>query len=317
MPLTLEQYLEYLDNRSDLPWPVAPEVEKPKAKPSLTRVPVRAVTWSVYGTLLSLAGGELWFEHPHPFVMETALDKTIQEFKMWQSMTRKPGKPSAYMKEIYTGVLADQRLTSSVAGERHPELLSDKVWLAILKKLMQKEYSFNASFYGSMDDYCRKIAYFFHASLQGVAPYPGAVAALSHVQQSLGFQGILADGQCFSAAQLQRALRQDGLTMPLNLLFPDVFQVWSYAIRGKKPSERLYKEMAGRMKAKGVEPGDVLHVGSSVPNDVIPAKKVGFKTALFAGDKASLVASAEHFKQPASRPDVMLTELSQIMDIVG
>src|SRR5262245_55901488 len=98
MPLTLEQYLEHLDSRSDLPWPSAPDVDKPKARPHLTRLPeVRAVTWNVYGTLLAMAGGELWFEHPNDFVMETALEKTIQEFKMWQSMTRKPGKPSVYM----------------------------------------------------------------------------------------------------------------------------------------------------------------------------------------------------------------------------
>jgi hypothetical protein len=64
MALTLEQYATYLDTR-DLPWPAPPEVHRPKAKPHLVRLPdIRAVTWSVYGTILAIAGGELYFEHP-------------------------------------------------------------------------------------------------------------------------------------------------------------------------------------------------------------------------------------------------------------
>ena len=41
---------------------------------------MRAVLWNVYGTLLAIPGGDLAFEHPQPFVMSSALDKTIQEF---------------------------------------------------------------------------------------------------------------------------------------------------------------------------------------------------------------------------------------------
>ena len=37
MSLTLEQYASYLDTRG-LPWPVAPDVERPKARPHLTRL---------------------------------------------------------------------------------------------------------------------------------------------------------------------------------------------------------------------------------------------------------------------------------------
>src|SRR5262245_66532856 len=89
MPLTLEQYADYLDTR-DLPWPAPPPVERIRARPHLARLPgVRVVTWSVYGTLLNLAGGELYFEHPQKFIMDLALDKTLQEFKMWGSMSRK------------------------------------------------------------------------------------------------------------------------------------------------------------------------------------------------------------------------------------
>jgi hypothetical protein len=96
MPLTLEQYATYLDSR-DLPWPAAPEIERPRARPCLVRLPkVRAVLWNVYGTLLSISGGDLLFEHPTQFVMDVALDKTIQEFKMWGSMNPCPAPGNAH-----------------------------------------------------------------------------------------------------------------------------------------------------------------------------------------------------------------------------
>ena len=62
----------------------------------------------------------------------------------------------------------------------------------------------------------------------------------------------------------------------------------------------------------------MLHVGSSLARDIAPAKKFGLRTALFAGDKASLVvADKAQLKDPATRPDVMLTDLAQIADVLG
>src|SRR5262249_59248688 len=87
-----------------------PAVERPKAKADVGRLPgVRAVLWNVYGTLLSLAGGELYFEHPQPLIMNVALDKTLTEFKMWGSMSRKPGQPADYLAQIYQQVLLEQK----------------------------------------------------------------------------------------------------------------------------------------------------------------------------------------------------------------
>src|SRR5258708_25338746 len=85
MALTIEEYATYLDTR-DLTWPVPPEPNPPKARPHLTPLPgIRAVLWNVYGTLLCISEGELKFEIDNAFIMEVALEKTIHEFKMWNS----------------------------------------------------------------------------------------------------------------------------------------------------------------------------------------------------------------------------------------
>jgi hypothetical protein len=316
MALTLEQYASYLDTR-DLPWPAPPEVERPKAKPHLVRLPeVRAVLWNVYGTLLAISGGDLAFEHPQPFVMGVALDKTLQEFKMWPSMSRKPGQPSEYLSHIYDQVLIEQRTVPS-GPEKFPEVVSDRLWEAIIKKLLQKDYKWDAGFFGSLNEFSRKVAYFFHASLQGTACYPGAADALRHVAKKGLTQGLLADGQCFTVMQLQRGLSRQDPNFSLEGLVDPGLRTLSYEIRGRKPSERLFRHALSALAQRNLAPAQVLHVGSRVQQDLAPARRLGMRTALFAGDRASLQATAEQLKDPYGRPDVLLTELGQIADVVG
>jgi FMN phosphatase YigB (HAD superfamily) len=316
MPLTLEQYATtYLDSRG-LPWPAAPQVKTPKARPHLQRLPVRAVMWTAYGTLLAVPGGELWFEHPTDFVMDAALDKTIQEFKMWQSMSRKPGAPAAYLKEMYRKALTTLRMAGS-GGEKYPEVQSERVWEDIVKKLFQKDYAIDAGVYGALNEFVKKVAYFFHASIQGCGAYPGAAEAIRTVAEAGKLQGLLADGQCFTPAQLVRALRQQDPDFELGNHLPPDLRILSAEVKARKPSETIFRAALEALATRGLRPADVLHVGSDLVRDIAPAKKFGLKTALFAGDKASLTAEPEHLKDPQYRPDVMLTELPQIADVVS
>jgi hypothetical protein len=316
MPLTLEQYATYLDTR-DLPWPAPPEVEPPKARPHLVRLPeVRAVLWNVYGTLLAIPGGDLAFEHPQPFVMSSALDKTIQEFKMWGSMSRKPGQPSDYLHSVYKQLLTEQRAVPG-GTERYPEVAADRLWEAIIKRLLQKDYKFDAGFFGSLNEFSRKVAYFFHASLQATACYAGAAQAMRHVIDSGLGQGLLADGQCFTPVQLGRGLAAQDDSAKVDELLTEGLVTLSYEVRGRKPSERLFRQALDALTAKGLAPSEVLHVGARIQQDLVPARRLGMRTALFAGDKASLQATPEQLKEPMSRPDVLLTELSQLAEVVG
>ncbi len=316
MPSSLEQYADYLDTRKDLLWPAAPSATPLKARPHLSRLSdVRAVLWNVYGTLLAIPPGELLLEHPTPFVMSNALDKTLQEFRMWASMSRKPGQPADDLLRQYRQILSEQSL--GVGGERHPEIQVERVWEVILKRLMQKDYKFDAGFFGAMNEYSRKVAYFFHASLQGTACYEGAAVAMKHVTASGLRQGLLGDGQCFTTVQLRRGLAAQDGSVRLDDVLNDGLVVLSHELRGKKPSERLFRKALDELQAAGVSPSEVLHVGSRMQQDIIPAKRLGMKTALFAGDKSSIQATAEQLKDHATRPDVLLTELDQITEVVG
>jgi FMN phosphatase YigB (HAD superfamily) len=266
--------------------------------------------------LLCISEGNLKFEVPNDYIMEVALEKTIHEFKMWNSMSRKPGQPSAYMREVYLKVLSEMRLAPS-PGEKHPEILAERVWENIIKKLFQKEYKFDAGFYGSLNEFSRKVAYFFHASLQGTACYEGAAAVLSAVADAGLKQGLLADAQCFTAAQLQRSLRKQEQSANLDRLAPPSLRWFSCDRKARKPSEHLFRSALQSLGQQGIDANEALHVGSNLERDIAPAKKAGMRTCLFAGDRGSLQATAEQLKDPNLRPDVLITELPQLTQVIG
>lgn len=313
MPLTLEEYAEWLENRDDLFWPKPPAVQPPKVKPLLRRLRhVRLVTFGTYGTLIAIRGGELLLVEPNRFIMETALEKTIHEFKMWPSMTRKPGKPSEYMAQQYEQLLDEAKLRPAV-GERYPEVRVEQIWETIIKRLMKKEYTFDTSFYGSLERFAECVAYFFHASLQGYGPQPGALATLQRLRRHGLRLGLIGDGQVFTRVQLLRALRQEGTVESLDELFDPRFVAISAELGARRPSETLFRHVLKAAAEEGIGPENVLHVGCSVELDIVPAKRLRMRTALYAGDKAAVQASKDQLADKAKRPDVLLSELRQLL----
>jgi len=314
MALTLEQYADYLDARGT-PWPAPPTVEAAKAKPHIVKLNgLKAILWNVYGTLLAIPTGDLVFEHPHPIVMDVALDKTVHEFNMWNSMSRKPGQPAEYMKHLYMQELLQHK--AFAGSERYPEIHVEKIWEALLKKLFQKEYKFDAAFFGSLNEYSKKVAYFFHASLQATSLEPEAELALK-LAADLGLQqGLLADGQYFTVLQLARALKARDATLNLDRALPTGLRILSCEVKARKPSDTIFRRAVTALAAIGIKAEETLHIGSKLSRDIAPAKRAGMRTALYTGDKASLEAPQELLKDPAHRPDVMLTELGQLVQVI-
>lgn len=316
MALTLEQYAEHLDTRADLTWPEPPELHGTKSRPHLKGIAgLRAVTWNVYGTLLTVAGGEFFREHPQKFVTDHALDKTIQEFKMWKSMSRKPGPPADQLRVMLEKV-TDELGFQVEKGEKYPEIPQEKVWEGIIKKLMQNEYVINTSFYGPIEEYAVKIAYFYHRSLQVAAPGKGATEAVLELKAMNVWQGLLADGQVYSPLELQRGLAAQDPMCVLDFCIPQSRRVLSSGVKARKPSERLFKEMLRRLRDAGIEPGETLHVSNDLPNDLVPAKRHGFLTALYAGDRHSLRAPPELINDKSLRPNLLLTDLTQVVELL-
>lgn len=215
MPQSLQEYADWLANRDDLKWPVAPELVTPKATPYLKPLQeIAAVTFSVYGTLLHISDGDLLFDHEQQLRMQIALDKTIQEFNIWNSMSRKPGAPWEYMLTQYRNLLQDQKILGNVAKGEMPETNAFEIWKRLIERLQKNEYTFEESFYGDLDDFSLKVAYFFHSSLQGVQAMPGALETLCHLTGRGTKIALFADAQPFTFVQVLRGLASQGTLPP-------------------------------------------------------------------------------------------------------
>ncbi len=317
MPKTLQEYADWLAERDDLLWPAPPKLEVPKATAFLKPLAnVRAVAWNLYGTLLRIADGDLLFEVPQEFRMQITLEKVDKEFKMWNFMYRKPGAPWKYLHEQYTKFLERQRMASTKQKGEAPHISSNRAWRQILAQLEEKEYEYDTEFYGDLEALSEKVAYFYHASLQGLEAAPNALTALETVTHAGLSQGLLADAQPFTLPQLLRCLKAQGTLPPLGDVFLPNFMVLSYQHSVRKPSKSLFQALLTPCREMGIEPNEILYISSRLPGDLGVAKSLGMQTALYAGDKLSLQATKAEIGNKKLRPDRLMTDLDQIGELL-
>lgn len=317
MAQSLLEYAAWLGER-DLLWPAAPETVPAKATPSLAPLlGVKGVMWDVYGTLLTIADGRLLLEHPQSIRMQIALEKTIQEFNMWNSMTRRPGQPWEYLLPKYTDYVAEAGMQSTGRKGDYPAIDAGQIWQRVIQLLGHKDYQYDVAFYGDTAEYCEKIAYFFQRCLQGISAAPLARETLTALQQNQIRQGLLSDAQPFTLAQLVRELDQQGPGAELHEWLTPGCAILSQAVGVRKPSPGLFEAARAAWAKHGLQPEQVLYVGSVLAGDLAVARGMGFRTALYAGNRLSLQATAAECRSPELKPDRLLTKLSQVTQLVG
>lgn len=317
MALSIAEYAEHLAERNLL-WPKVPKPEPVKAKPATALLPgIRAVLWDVYGTLLRTADG-CFTLFPEPELrLQVALEKTIQEFNMWNSMYRKPGPPWQSMLPQYRDYAERiSMLSTKLKGDFTDVSLTD-LWRAIIDRLFDKEYQYDESLYGTEAGLAEKVAYFFHCNLQATEARPNALRALTEVAEAGFKQGVLSDGQSFTMVQLTRCLAEQGNASAMVPLLTPQANLLSYQMAIRKPSRSLFAQAVSQLQNLGIAAEETLHVSCRLKTDLVPAKSAGMKTALLACEKKGLEAPADLLKDPETRPDRLLTDVSQIMSVIG
>ena len=91
---------------------------------------------------------------------------------------------------------------------------------------------------------------------------------------------------------------------------------FSFAYLRAKPGTFLYERAREVLSDQGIRADEVLFVGNDMRNDIWPAQTVGFRTALFAGDRRSLRLRADDPCCAGLRADVTVTELGQLTQVL-
>jgi putative hydrolase of the HAD superfamily len=98
--------------------------------------------------------------------------------------------------------------------------------------------------------------------------------------------------------------------------FAHDLQFYSYQHGRAKPGEALYRLAAASLQRRGILTERALYVGNDMRNDIAPAARLGFRTALFAGDARSLRRREGDPLCAGVVPDLVVTDLIDLLHCV-
>lgn len=262
---------------------------------------VRAVVFDIYGTLISSGVGDISLSsksNSSDALLHSLSDHGIKVLSTSES------------KRLYNFLLLSieyfQRKRSK-EGVCYPEVEIRQVWKYFLEKLVTKKLinppPADLDIEGLIIEYeCR---------VNPTQPMPGLVDTLNELHQRGLKISIISNAQ-FYTPLLFDALIGKSLS-ELNICMDCA--IWSYILKEGKPSQRLYESSANHLfKIHQIDPNQVLYVGNDMRNDIWPAQSVGFKTALFAGDKLSLRRRKDDPQYKRIEADLEITQLHQLLD---
>ena len=143
-------------------------------------------------------------------------------------------------------------------------------------------------------------------------PMPGAAALLTELRRRGLPLGIVSNAQVFTTPLVEELAGG-----PLEVRGFDLdLCIFSYRFRQAKPARRLFEALARGLERASIAPASVLYVGNDMLNDVWAAGRAELRTAWFAGDARSC-RPRDGDPRCAIESDVVLTELSQLLDCLG
>lgn len=182
------------------------------------------------------------------------------------------------------------------AGTEHPEVEIRELWTNVLGLPQSPELEM--------------IAVAYECATNPVWPMAGALALLKSLRRRGLILGIVSNAQFYTPYLFDAFFEQ-----PLETLgFEPELCFFSYEHRQAKPGLWLYEELRKALSKRGIEPAEVLYVGNDALKDVHPAAELGFRTALFAGDRRSLRLRED--QTGLHPPDAVVTDLSQIEELL-
>ncbi|MGA1128597.1 MAG: HAD family hydrolase [Chthoniobacterales bacterium] len=110
---------------------------------------------------------------------------------------------------------------------------------------------------------------------RGLRLLPGAADVLKHWSESRLPLGIASNAQAYTLRELDAELRSVGLQP--GIFAPDLV-LWSWQLGFSKPDPYFFQTLLARLRARGLEAGEVLMVGDRADNDIAPARAAGLMT---------------------------------------
>lgn len=289
-----DRFLELSEPLECLPTGVEPKLKK------LTGI--EAVIFDFYGTLFISGVGDIGIDDGASD--EKLLIEALESSEI--AVSSKAAGARGY--QIYTKAVKDQMLKLKGSGIIYPEPDIRKVWRDVLSQMHAEDListKTDSSHYNRM-------AVEFEARMNPVWPMSDMKTTLHELHQKNVALGIISNSQFYTPYVLEAL---SGKSLPELGFNPDLLH-WSFEESVKKPSLVFYErflEKAKEIKPE-LKPENYLYIGNDMLKDVYPAHECGMKTALFAGDKRSLKWRKKDDRCRDLKPDIVVTELSQVLE---
>jgi putative hydrolase of the HAD superfamily len=265
--------------------PLAPIPTGMRRSGALDR-PLEGILFDVYGTLFISDSGDIGLT-TNRIHKEKSLLELLHRYEIERPL-------EALLKRFFNTIHATHE-TLKAKGVDFPEVEIDRIWMQVLEN----------------DDIntVRAFAVEFEFLVNRVYPMPHLKELLSGCAKRKVLMGIISNAQFYTPLlfDLFLGLNPEGLGFVPDLVF------FSYRFGYAKPSRFLYDMAARQLHQRGISPDAVLYVGNDILNDISPAKAVGFKTALFAGDARSLRLRKDDRRCSHVTADLVITDLIQLL----
>jgi putative hydrolase of the HAD superfamily len=249
---------------------------------------VKCILFDIYGTLFISGSGDI--------ITARRQSQHARKLKDLLNKYQIKKDPQIIVNDFFSAIdMVHNRLKK--AGVDFPEVEIDRIWTQVLEIEEQ--------------DAVQKFALEYELMVNPVYPMPNLQKMLSVLQQSNVLMGIISNAQFFTPFLFTWFLNSstEALGFKPDLIF------YSYQSGHAKPSPFMFEAAARKLMDLDILANSVLYIGNDMLNDIYPAKMTGFKTALFAGDARSLRLRENHPKCQNISPDLVITDLIQILDL--
>jgi len=299
----MKQYKLLSQRFKELSEPLEPE--HTGEKPRLTKLPdIKAVIFDFYGTLFISGVGDIGIDdgHSDSQLLLDALSGSDIEVA-----DPKAGKRGY---EIYNKVVIDEIQEIKSSGIPYPEPDIRKVWRNVLNQMYAEDLIKSTT----NDDIHERMAVEFEARMNPVWPMGDLNETLDYLRNQEMILGIISNSQFYTPIAFEALAGQSLSTLGFD---PDLLH-WSFEESRKKPGLQFYQKFIDKASKKypALKPENYLYVGNDMLKDVYPAHEMGMKTALFAGDKRSLKWRPDDSRTRNLKPDLVITELKQLLKCV-
>jgi len=255
---------------------------------------IKSVIFDIYGTLVLSGTGDISIAQT--IDRETELRSILAPYGLQDPEDKN-------LSGLFYGFIKEDHAHSRAKGDLYPEVDIFEIWARFFEATVNTVPT---------EGELAEIAVRFECAVNPVWPMPKLDETLNALRDKAIPIGIVSNAQFYTPIMLEgftgHSLEELG--------FEEDLSIWSYREHLGKPSVELFEKLNQALAARGIASGESLYVGNDMLNDIWTANQAGLQTALFAGDQRSLRLRETDERCKDLIPDVILTELPQLLEVI-